>query len=317
MATRKTALDTETLEVLSESGYVGVICAPEQLILADGRNCNNAIVQINLPNKRSIIGFAFDSEVSRELGFNRKDNADYFTRSIIVPKYSFHNIVNAWTDIETFGLHSEGARHFINWLLTNSLTNNGIEPISINDVDIPKEIPKAKLVERSSWSCRCGDLKRWHTECSCRDGQDARWKQPFYQAFNNFNQAITDVVRRECGSGYRSAVIDRYETAFLNPGGHHSGIDLSLISAKVSALNTRASCGTFFGNPYTVSEICPLFAGQALIHLGDAGLKKDAKVILNNLLTDLKQMPDPVKQGSNGEDMFWYVFRNHTELFEF
>src|SRR5665647_1336282 len=59
----ETALDYETLEVLVDFGYKGVICAPEQIRRFDNYQADNKVVKIRLSGNRIIHVIPFDRPV--------------------------------------------------------------------------------------------------------------------------------------------------------------------------------------------------------------------------------------------------------------
>ncbi len=288
----ETAISTTTLEILSEEGYQGFICAPEQIIQKDGSASDNVISQITLPSGRQILAIPFDRPISSRLAFDPKYNADLFTRDYINPRFNHHRStpIVVWTDAETFGHHWKGADKFLAYLVSSSLRQHGITPININNLDVTH--PKmAKIVERSSWSCPHGNLIRWQGSCGCTPG-DTEWKAGFYSTFEQLNLQITDVVERELDK----LSIDRIPGFFYQatlPDFKPQTPEEALMAAKVSSLIARTSCPTFFEHPITSGKISLLFGYQSLLYLRDTGLTDDADRILTQTFNNLSTVIYP------------------------
>lgn len=272
----ETALDNETLTVLAEYGYQGVICAPEQ-IQCD-RSANGQPVRIRAGGN-SILALPFDGDVSRELAFSDKLNADQFVAAYLLSslaKLDKNSRLVAWTDGETFGHHSKQGDLFLQYLLFHALPNRGVIPVPANELLRANGVAAGRLIQRTAWSCPHGDLRRWHGACGCGGG-DLSWKEPFYSGLHSLNGFISTLVQAEIGSAMKDQLIEDFPLYLENPGGRESSQHQSLLSAKAASLAAVTSCGTFFDNPFTSGQINFLFAIQALYHLSDAGLANQAE----------------------------------------
>lgn len=158
----ETALDYETLEVLSEFGYKGVICAPEQVRSFDNRPTDSQPIRIRLDNGKIIYTIPFDRPVSSAIAFRDKSNADQFYCYFIKPTFNgSKRMIISYTDGETFGHHWKYGDKFLDYLINVSLPEQGITPISINSLDLESIAVDGELYNRSAWSCPHGDLIRW------------------------------------------------------------------------------------------------------------------------------------------------------------
>ncbi|MBI2595641.1 hypothetical protein HYW46_02805 [Candidatus Daviesbacteria bacterium] len=303
----ESALDNETLAILSKSGYRGVICAPEQIELESGGFCDNKPVFLELPGKINLLALPFNRRFSGALAFAEKHNSNVFAKQFILPtayQLKEDEICIGWTDGETFGWHWKFGDIFLEYLLNNALPNHGINTIPINDLEIKNPL-RGRLKERTAWSCPHGNLIRWQGVCSCGQG-DLSWKAPFYKSHQKLNDAVTKIVKKEFGlkqEDYIELMASSFDKHFKNPGGVHTTPRLSLISAKVSALTSRTSCGTFFDDPHFSGNINLLFAAQTFEHLKDAGLLKQAATIEGQYKKCLAAIPDPKNPGKTVLDM--------------
>lgn len=307
----ETAIDTETLEVLAEYDLEGFFCDPDQVVLNDGSDANNTPTRIRLPSGRTILALVRDRSFSRQLAFDDdKENplradAYKFTDQVVRP--GVERLRNGFpllgcVDGETFGHHMIWGGDFIETFVKRALPEFGIELISINEVDFNSvTVAEGRIRERSSWSCPHGDLARWHGECGCT-GWDVGWKRPFSQAMQDLNRSVTKLAQAEMGRDYLEKMIAHFEEGFENPGVGLTTPELSLISAKVSALTALTSCGTFFPDPGVSGRINILFARQAAVeHLKDAGLASGGSRIWSQFLNTMGEMRNPVDRRSGVE----------------
>jgi hypothetical protein len=289
----ETAMDTKTAAILTEFDYKAFMCAPWQIKLPDGRPADNIPVRLNLPNGKSIIAIPFDRSYSAGLGFHDKSNAYTFVDHLVTPSFNDvpgQQLIGA-TDGETFGHHWKFGDHFLESLLKHALPSRGFRPIHSGQVDIT-DLPEAQLVERSAWSCHCGDLKRWSNHCACT-GPDNSWKSNYYHTFKQLTAGIEKIARQELGGNYVNSMINHFETGFQNPGPSRSTPKESVLSAYVMALVGRTSCATFFDNPHTSGLINLLFGLVAIQHLKDAGLNRPGAKLEAEYMANLNRVTDP------------------------
>ncbi len=293
----ETALDNETLQVLGEVGYKGVLCAPEQ-IDGVGGEVDSRPVEITLPSGLRIIALPFDRPLSSSLAFSKKSNADEYMGQNILPRILRLPVTQpliGWTDGETFGHHAKFADLFLHHLATVSLPTAGVSMLGINEIDQVWEqddYAHGLLRERTAWSCPHGDLVRWHGACPCDGGHDGKWKGSFYDGLHQLNRQVDKIAGGELQGNWRDQLAENFDQAFYFSGSQNS--ENSLLAAKASALGAVISCGTFFDDPQTSGRINVLMAKQALENLSDAGYGQVAQVMESDLLEKLKQAVDPI-----------------------
>lgn len=292
----ETALDDETLRVLAEVGYKGVLCAPEQIDGVEG-DADSRPVEITLPSGLKIIALPFDRPLSSSLAFSKKANADEYVEQSILPRISrlpMSQPLVGWTDGETFGHHAKFADLFLHHLATISLPTAGISMLGINEIDQvweANDYAHGILRQRTAWSCPHGDLVRWHGACPCDGGHDGKWKESFYDGLHQLNRQVDQIVASELQGDWSEQLASNFSEAFYFSGSKNS--EQSLLAAKASALGAVISCGTFFENPQTSGRINVLMAKQALENLTDAGYGQVAEVMERNLIARLRQAVDP------------------------
>lgn len=306
------AIDYQTLESLDNAGYQGFICGPNQIRRLDGGNSQNQMLRIQLSHNRSIVALVFDKQLSDAFAFGDKSNADRFAHSHIA--HALYNnspagLIAAHLDFETWGHYGDKKGHlFLDYLLHHTLREqllqvNGnkehIKLTSINSLKLtPQQIvrlPEARIYERSSWSCMCGDLRRWHGGCNCGGGYN-HWKKSFYQTFQFLNAEMGRIVEKNYGPDYFQDITTNFLDLLYNPGrGKFATPTHALLSAKTAALAALTSCGTFFGDPHTSGRINLLWAETAIAYLSLAGLQRTAHNLRQNYHQRLAQIPDPTR----------------------
>lgn len=295
----ESALDTKTINVVKECGYRGILLSPDQVRRADGGKTDN--YPMVLPN--GLIAIPYDWEVHDRVSFGDISNADGFTQSLVVRRAneSTLGVVVAHTDLETYGHQRPWANLFLDYLLRNSLGDNGFEVISINKLldKLQAEkyaYPKGELIENRSWSCKHG-LERWKRNCECFLGSpDGAWKGSFLGTFLWLNSSIKDIVKKEYGKtkgGIEFAVTENFQKLLTNPGGASSDKDCSLLSARVDGLCSLQSCSTFHADPSTAGWGSVGLGLEAIEHLRDAGLIKKASELRDGYYTRLQSVKVP------------------------
>ncbi len=292
----ETALDMNVLAVAKEMGYKAIICAPEQITSYESHS--NHPVQIEIPNMGNFLLIPFDRPFSGSLAFDPKDNADAYAQNEIRPKLlSLSQSVPliGGTDGETFGHHSKGGLGFLEYMLKYSLPELGVCGLGINqlqDVWKPEDYVAGRLNERTAWSCPHGNMIRWHGVCGCDGGANGAWKEHFSNALAHFNLEITDLLNRHLPKKWEEKLSSNFEEAF-NYKGSLNNIN-SLYAAKASSLAAQTSCGTFFGDPQTSGRINIMFVRQAIEHLRDAQLLKEAAELSSIFKSELSRGSDQI-----------------------
>jgi len=304
----ETALDNDVLKVAKQSGYRGVLCAPEQ-IDANGET-DNRPVRVPLNGNGEMLVLPFDRPLSSSLAFDAKANADQYVEQVILPRLlrlPKSEPLIAWTDGETFGHHAQFADMFLDYLVTSSLPTAGVAVLGLNEITEvweEKDYVQGRLRERSAWSCPHGNLQRWHGPCPCDGGHHGGWKQPFSDSLQRLNAQVSAVLDAQLPTDWPHHLSENFATAFEYQGSANT--TMSLLAAKASALASLTSCGTFFDNPQTSGRINILFAKQSLENLRDAQHQQLADTLLSELRTGMSQGTDP-HSGVSLDQVFSYL----------
>jgi len=177
----ETAVDLETLEMLVDNGVKFTILAPWQ---ADQPELDvTQPYRVDLPEGKSITVFFYEQDLSTRVSFDpgATANADLFSSDYLAPRFHSSNhhteIILAASDGELYGHHQPFREKFLNFLLTHSLNQNGIDWTfpGLWMLRNPAE-KQVKIRENTSWSCHHG-VVRWSGNCTCTPNSD--WKKPF------------------------------------------------------------------------------------------------------------------------------------------
>ncbi len=178
----ETAVDLDTLDVLAQEGIDFTILAPWQAedIAVDSSNP----YLVNLPNKKQISVFFYNSELSSQVSFQPETtiNADIFAQNNLSTKFRNQKSSNddpqlilVASDGELYGHHQYNRHFFLARLVDGASNSLGIRPT------YPalwlKMYPASRTIrikENTSWSCHHG-VTRWTGQCSCTP-PDGEWK---------------------------------------------------------------------------------------------------------------------------------------------
>ena len=210
----ETAVDVESLELLSEAGIKFTVLAPHQARrmrnrvweewqgMEGGRIDPTRAYQCHLPSGRTISLFFYDGPISHAVAFeNLLLDGERFARRLLsgfnAERY-WPQLVHIATDGETYGHHyphgDMALAYALDYLERNQLariTNYG-EYLALYP---PSQ--EVEIIERSSWSCLHG-VARWMNDCGCRSGGGNSWNQQWRRPLRN----TLDWLRDDLGAMY-------------------------------------------------------------------------------------------------------------------
>lgn len=209
----ETAVDTETLEVLTENDIKFTVLAPNQAKrfrkIGDKEWQQGVNTQFHytckLPSGKSIILFFYDGALSQRIAFEGllKDGRQFAQN--LVDSFSLfsgdHPLVHVATDGESYGHHHRygdmALAYCLRYIEENKLANltNYSQYSSLFDPEYEVEIH-----ENTSWSCAHG-VERWRANCGCNTGGHAEWTQewrsPLRLSLNWLRDQLIKVYERE------------------------------------------------------------------------------------------------------------------------
>jgi alpha-amylase/alpha-mannosidase (GH57 family) len=303
----ETAVDLETLELLSAEGIKFTVLAPSQaaqlrigkkapwIQLEYGVDSRHAYV-CRLPSGREIALFFYDGGISTAVAFERLlFSGENFARTLLKrfdPEGDSGQLMHVATDGETYGHHhAHGdmalayALHYIEENRMARITNYG------EYLQLHPPTQEVRIKEETSWSCAHG-VGRWNSNCGCNSGGrrqwNQNWRQPLRDAFDWLRDDLALPYVREARKllsdpwlardEYIKVVNDRsaanIEDFFAKHRTHQLCHDeevqaLRLLEMQRHLMLMYTSCGWFFDEPTGPETIQILqYAGRA-VQLGE------------------------------------------------
>jgi alpha-amylase/alpha-mannosidase (GH57 family) len=280
----ETAVDTETLELLSEAGIAFTILSPYQAkgvrrtggrewTDVNGGKINTRMPYVcPLPSGRKISIFFYDGPISHDLSFSTllidgKQFADRLMSAFFDSEEP--QLVHVATDGETYGHHYRFSDMALAFCLHHIETSKRAE-ITIYGEYLEKHPPthEVDIIERSSWSCIHG-VDRWWSNCGCNSGAHPEWNQewrtPLRNAMDWLRDRLAPIYENELSGllkdpwqardDYIQVILDRasgnIENYILNQRKRELSQEeylkvLKLLEMQRHALLMFTSCGWFF-----------------------------------------------------------------------
>jgi alpha-amylase/alpha-mannosidase (GH57 family) len=229
----ETAVDLETLDLLTKHGITFTILAPRQAKRFrriggnewyDGVDTNQHYL-CKLPSGRSITLFFYDGDRSQGVAFegllnNGRKFAERLTSGFRTELP--HQLVSIATDGESYGHHHQNGdmalAYCIRYIEENNLARitNYAEYASLFEPDHEIEIH-----ENSSWSCVHG-VERWKSNCGCHTGGDPgwnqEWREPLRKALDDLREELAEIYEKHVSAYFDDPweVRDRYIEVIIN-----------------------------------------------------------------------------------------------------
>jgi len=196
----ETAVDLESLDLLTQNGITYTILAPWQA--AQPIDPSEPYL-LKLPSGRSITVF-FYHNCSGGVSF-RQDltiNADTFA-AYELPVYRNHDkhrvgisqMLVLATDGELYGHHQPWRDQFLSHLIRHAAPENGFEVCLLERyMRMYPARQEVQLHVPSSWSCAHG-IARWSTGCTCTEG-DSNWKGALLKAITDLNERSAQIFEQ-------------------------------------------------------------------------------------------------------------------------
>jgi len=336
----ETAVDIETLEVLSEHGIKFTILAPSQAartrkigekkwknVRGDKVDPKRAYM-CNLPSGKTITIFFYDGPVSQEIAFrDLLKNGEGFANRLL-GLFNTHKqdpqIVNIATDGETYGHHHRYGEMALSYCL-HHIEAEQLANITVYGDYLEKFAPQyeVKIFENTSWSCAHG-VERWRSDCGCCIGShqkwDQKWRLPLREALDWVRDSIIPAFEGEMSkfvadpwtirNNYIDVILNRssenvnkFFKENINNGlseGDQTKV-IKLLEMQRHLMLMYTSCGWFF------DEISGIETTQIMLYASRA--MQLAKELFGmdlepDFLEKLKSAPSNVLELENGANVY-------------
>ncbi len=300
----ETAVDIESLEIMTEKGIKFTVLAPHQASKVKPiggktwQDVNFSKIdptmpyEYHLPSGRKIVIFFYDGPISRAVAFEGLlGNGEFFARRLMgafSDKRNWNQLVHIATDGETYGHHHKHGEMALSYAI-HHIENNNLAKITNYGEFIEKFPPtfEVDILENTSWSCAHG-IERWRSGCGCNSGMHHGWQQdwraPLREALDwlrdrlipQFEEKGRTLLRDPWAArnDYIGVVLDRTpenveqffnEHAVKPFNDHEKIVCLKLLEMQRHAMYMYASCGWFFDELSGIETVQVIqFAGRAL-----------------------------------------------------
>ena len=281
----ETAVDLETLELLSSVGLKFTILAQhqarrmrhqpwEEWLNLEGAGIDpTRAYACHLPSGRTISLFFYDGPISHAVAFEKLlFNGPNFANRLLSgfnDDRPWEQLVHIATDGETYGHHHAHGDMALAYAL-DYIERNQLANITNYGEYLAKHPPthEVEIIEKTSWSCVHG-VERWKNDCGCNSGGCGSWHQHWRQPLREAMDWLRDDLARlyelsaqellqdawAARDDYINVVLDRSPSnvdAFL---ARHAVRDLSheqqvralrLLEVQRHLMLMYTSCGWFF-----------------------------------------------------------------------
>jgi alpha-amylase/alpha-mannosidase (GH57 family) len=323
----ETAVDIETLEILSEMGIKFTILEPGQAAKArkigfgKWKDVSGARIdptmpyQCMLPSGRTIKIFFYDGPISQAVAFEGLLKKGEYLADRLLSGFSdarqWPQILHVATDGETYGHHHRFGDMALAYAL-HYIESNGMARITNYGEYLEKHPPthEVQIFENSSWSCVHG-IERWRNNCGCNSGGNRGWNQewrkPLRQAldwlrdraaFIYENIASTYVTDPwEARNEYINIILDRSEEnserffsklAVKELSPEEKINVLKLLETQRHALLMYTSCGWFFDELSGLETVQVIQYAGRVIQLTEDLFKDSLEDSFKNALSQAK-----------------------------
>jgi alpha-amylase/alpha-mannosidase (GH57 family) len=337
----ETAVDLETLDIMTELGIKFTVLAPNQAKrVKDGtqdmlwRDTEGTKVDPRIPYKcylpsgRHIIIFFYDGPIAQGVAFEGLlNNGEYFARRLareFNSNVAHSQLVHIATDGETYGHHHKfgdmALAYCLQYLEANHLAKLTVYGEYLEKFSVTHEV---EIVHNSSWSCFHG-VERWRSNCGCSTGGGPNWHQqwraPLRQSLDWLRDQMAPLYEQHMSAFTKDpwAARENYIELILNrtPGAEERFCEqyvdpglssdekikvLKLLEMQFNAQLMYTSCGWFFNDISGLETVQILQYAARAIQLTKETTGQDLEAGFLNLL---EQAPSNVPEMKNGAHVY-------------
>ncbi|HVV69104.1 MAG TPA: DUF3536 domain-containing protein [Gammaproteobacteria bacterium] len=335
----ETAVNLETLDIMSEVGIKFTILAPNQakrVRKLDGLHWHNVGDKIDitmpylqkLPSGRSIALFFYDGPTSRALAFENLLQSGNVLADRLIELCNFSRmhpqLIHIATDGETYGHHHAFGDMALAYAL-HYIKEQQVADITIYGQFLEHNPPthEVEIHENSSWSCAHG-IERWKSDCGCNSGGHSGWRQhwraPLRESLDWLRDSLIPVYEEHAGkylrdpwqarNDYIEIIHDRSPEKladFLDKNAirelTESEIEevLKALEMQRHALLMYTSCGWFFDELSGIETVQVIAYAARAIQLAHSFSDTDYE---SQFLEHLANAPSNIPEYENGRKIY-------------
>jgi alpha-amylase/alpha-mannosidase (GH57 family) len=337
----ETAVDLETLDILTAHGIRFTILAPNQARrvrisgerawsdVSGGRIDPSRPYRCLLPSGREIALFFYDAPIAKAIAFDGVlARGEMLIERLIGGFHDERNhtqLVHVATDGETYGHHHRFGEMALAYALSTierkrlaTLTNYGQYLGRFPPEDV------VEIFDNTSWSCAHG-VERWRSDCGCqtggRQGWHQRWRKPLRAALDWLRDHLARLFEDEgrqllsdpwaARDGYITLLLDRSPASVERFFQQHARRRLSdaevvqalkLLEMQRHALLMYTSCAWFFAELSGIETVQMLAYAARAIQLAREVAGLELEA---SFLERLAEAPSNLPQyTANGRDVY-------------
>ncbi len=336
----ETAVDTETLEILSEYNIRFTILAPRQAKrvrllnavswrdVSDGSIDTTMPYLVRLPNGGTMAVFFYNGAIAHDIAFGGLiHNAEAFEKRLFEALPAVREsppLVNVATDGETYGHHHRFSDMALAYALDKVQKNPEVGLTNYGEyLALYRPTHEVEIVENSSWSCVHG-VERWRADCGCRAGGSSDWNQKWrrtlresldwlrYELIRIYTTQAPALLKNpwQARVDYIDVIITRSEATKKKFLARHAGRSLSgperslvfrLLEMQRNAMLMYTSCGWFFDELSGIEPVQVLSYAARAIELAE---RFGQETLEQEFIERLEQAKSNISGMGTGADVY-------------
>ena len=322
----ETAVDLETLEIMSSFGIKFTILAPRQAgktrklggrswrDVSGGRIDPTRAYLAKLPSGRRINLFFYDGPISQAVAFEKLlDSGEQFAQRLqsgFSDARPWTQLMHIATDGETYGHHHRYGDMALAYALHSIESQPDVRLTNYSEF-LEKFPPthEVQIIENTAWSCSHG-VERWRSDCGCssgREGWNQMWRGPLRAALDYLRDRVSTLYEQRASellndvwrarNDYVDVILDRSPESLWIFFEKHSRRQLhaaettdalKLLEMQRHAMLMFTSCGWFFDEISGIESVQVIQYAARVIQLAREVTGEDLEPEFLKMLAEAK-----------------------------
>lgn len=338
----ETAVDLESLELMSDAGIGYTILSPYQaasvldtdewIDVVGGRIDTRVPYKVQLFGGRDIAVFFYNGSLSHEIAFDGLlEDGSMLARRLVEslgePGGESH-LSHVATDGETYGHHHRRGEMALAKAIEDLESDPRVDLAPYGQFlaeNPPTRI--VRIIEGTAWSCAHG-VDRWRDDCGCHTGRYPEWSQEWRKHLRDALDFLRDAAVADFESvgatvlddpwnardHYIEVILGGSSEVFLNRHGRQGlteeqrTLALELLEIQRESMLMYTSCGWFFDDISGLEAVLVLRHGGRVVDLTRRVLGKDLEPDFLELLSRAESNVGH----HNGREIYEGTVRPHT-----